>query len=118
MAHFAELDQQGTVLRVLVVNNAELMDGGVESETKGVAFLSKLYGHPNWKQTSYNGNRRKRYAGKGMRYDAELDAFIPQRPYPSWTLDPVSCDWVAPSPQPSDGGSYQWDEGSLAWVAS
>jgi hypothetical protein len=77
MAHFAELDESNIVTRVIVVANAELADGDTESEAKGVAFLSALYGHERWKQTSYNANMRGVYAGIGMRYDEAKDEFVP-----------------------------------------
>lgn len=113
MAHFAELDGNNVVTRVLVVANAELMDGGVESEAKGVAFLRSLYKHDRWKQTSYNGKIRKNYAGVGFAYDAGRDAFIPPKPFASWTLDEQTCRWVAPVPMPSGGG--KWNEATQSW---
>lgn len=117
MAHFAELNSENIVTRVLVVANAAMLVDGAESEAAGVDLLESLYGHRNWKQTSYNGNQRKNYAGIGFTYDAARDAFIAQQPYPSWTLDEATCCWVAPVPYPADGGTYYWDEAEGAWVA-
>lgn len=118
MAHFAEINVDGIVQRVVVVANAELLDAnGVESEQKGVAFLQSLYGSSTWVQTSYNGNRRKNYAGVGFSYDAARDAFVPTRPFPSWVLDEATCRWMAPVPMPTDGNQYTWDETQQAWVA-
>ena len=117
MAHFAELDANGVVLRVVVVANAELLDNGVESEHKGIAFLQTLYGGGTWVQTSYNGNRRKNYAGPGFFYDVGRDAFIPPKPFASWALNESTCRWVAPTPMPQDGGRYRWDEPTQSWVA-
>lgn len=117
MAHFAELNESNIVTQVIVVANAELMDNGLESESKGVNFLESLYGHRNWKQTSYNGNQRKNYAGIGFRYDAGRDAFIPPQPFASWTLDETTCRWVPPVAYPDDGGIYSWSESSLQWEA-
>lgn len=77
MAHFAELNEDNIVTQVVVVHNAELLDNGVESEAKGVAFLQSLFGHDRWKQTSYSGSIRERFAGVGYSYDAERDAFLP-----------------------------------------
>lgn len=114
MAHFAELDVNNTVLRVIVVNNNELLDNGVESEAKGIAFCQSLFGG-NWLQTSYNGNKRKNYAGVGFAYDAVRDAFIPPKPYSSWTLDENTCQWKAPVPYPTDGKQYVWDEEAQTW---
>ena len=115
MAHFAELDESNIVTQVVVVHNNELLDNGVESEAKGIAFLASLYGHDRWKQTSYNATIRKNYAGIGFTYDADRDAFIPPQPFPSWTLS-EACRWEPPVPMPSDGGPYQWDEDAGAWA--
>ena len=115
MAHFAELDANNVVLRVIVVGNADTADAsGVEKEYIGAAFCERLLGG-NWKQTSYNGNIRKRYAGIGYTYDAGRDAFIAPQPYPSWALD-ANTDWQAPVPMPDDGERYDWDEETLNWV--
>jgi hypothetical protein len=75
MAHFAELDENNIVLQVLVVNNDELLVDGVETESKGVDFLESLFGHRNWKQTSYNNSFRVRYAGAGMRFNIQANQF-------------------------------------------
>lgn len=115
MAHFAEIDGNGVVQRVIVVGNKDTSDAnGVEKESIGQAFCERLFGG-NWVQTSYNGNFRKRYAGIGYKYDAALDAFITPQPYPSWTLD-ANADWQAPVPMPTDGKMYAWDEAAQAWV--
>ena len=115
MAHFAELDDNNIVVRVLSVNNNELIDNGTESEGKGVLFLNSLFGHKNWKQTSYNHNFRKNYASIGYKYDQALDAFIPNQPFPSWTLDTPTCRWQPPVAYPSDGQIYVWNENTLSW---
>lgn len=115
MAHFAELDNQNTVLRVIVVHNNELLDNGVESETKGIAFCQSLFGG-NWKQTSYNGNIRKNYAGVGFTYDSSRNAFISPKPYLSWVLNETTCQWEAPVPYPTDGQQYLWNEVVQSWV--
>ena len=111
MAHFAELDGNNTVLRVIVVGNEDIQDDdGVEQESIGVAFCQNLFGSDtNWKQTSYNANMRKNYAAMGFTYDASRDAFIPPQPFASWTLDETICDWVAPVAHPNDG-DYYWNE--------
>lgn len=111
MAHFAQLDDFGFVLQVIVVSNAELLDqNGVEQEQIGVAFCRSLFGpETNWVQTSYNKAFRKNFAGLGFYYDVERDAFIPPRPYPEWTLDEETCNWIPPVPMPDDGQSYIWD---------
>jgi len=117
MAHFAQLDPNNIVLRVIVVANSDITVNGQESEAKGIAFCQSLFG-PNtrWAQTSYSGSKRKRYAGVGYSFDEQRDAFIPPQPYPSWTLDPETCDWVAPIPMPNDGDWYMWDESTQSWV--
>ena len=115
MAHFAKLDENNVVLEVHVVHNNELLQDGVESEAKGVQFLVDLFGG-NWKQTSYNGNIRKNYAGIGYTYDTTRDAFIPPQPFLSWTLNEATCRWDAPTPYPTDGQFYQWDEPTTSWV--
>ena len=115
MAHFAEIDQNGLVLRVIVVSNKDTSDAsGVEKEYIGAAFCERLLGG-TWKQTSYNGNMRKNYAGIGYTYDAQRDAFIPPKPYPSWILNEQSCLWEPPVAMPDDGKLYQWDETTTSW---
>ena len=96
MAHFAKLDENNNVIEVHVVNNNELLDdNGVELEEKGVAFLVNWSGgYLRWKQTSYNANFRKNYAGIGYTFDAARDAFIPPRPSEDATLDESTCQWI------------------------
>jgi hypothetical protein len=114
MAHFAELDENNTVLRVIVVNNTDCLDqNGHESEAVGAQFCHNLLGG-TWKQTSYNGNFRKRYAGIGYVYNAEHDAFVTPQPYPSWALD-ADANWQAPTPMPTDGKMYNWNEDTQSW---
>ena len=106
MAHFAELDENNVVLRVIVVANKDTADvNGVEQEWIGQAFCVRLFGG-NWRQTSYNGNFRKNYAGIGYTYDPVLDAFIPPQPEPQCVLDPDTCQWTCP---PNDGQSYTYN---------
>ena len=115
MAHFAELDENNVVKRVIVVDNKDTADAnGNEIESIGVAFCQKLLGG-NWKQTSYNGKVRKNYAGIGYTYRADIDAFVAPQPYPSWVLD-ADAKWQAPVPMPEDGKMYSWDEAAQAWV--
>jgi len=115
MAHFAKLDENNFVLEVHSVHNNELLQNGVESEDKGIQFLVGLFGGI-WKQTSYNGNIRKNYAGIGYTYDPTRDAFIPPQPFPSWALNETTCLWDAPTPMPTDGQRYNWDEPTTSWV--
>ena len=115
MAHFAELDENNVVKRVIVVGNNDTSDAhGVEKEHIGAAFCERLLGG-TWKQTSYNGNMRKRYAGIGFAYNAELDAFVPPKPFVSWTLNNTTADWEAPVAKPDDGKAYTWNESTLSW---
>ncbi len=117
MAHFAKLDTNNIVLDVNVVNNSDIDDLPFpESEAVGIACLNAWAGQSfNWKQTSYNGNFRKNYAGPGMKYDAVRDAFIPSKPFPSWVLNEQTCKFEAPIPYPNDGKSYLWDEETVNW---
>jgi len=99
MAHFAELDTNNIVLRVLVVDNSVIKDEqGNEVEQSGINFLKSLVGQNTiWKQTSYNGNMRKNYAGIGYTYDATRDAFIaPQPEGEGYILDEETCVWRNP----------------------
>jgi hypothetical protein len=122
MAHFTQLDANNVVTQVIVVANSDTADAnGVEKEYIGAAFCEKLFGG-TWKQTSYNGSIRKNYAGVGYAFDAERDAFIPPKPYPSWLLNEDTCLWDAPVAMPEDAGTgeppkrYAWDEATTSWV--
>lgn len=122
MAHFAKLDENNVVTQVIVVGNKDTSDAnGVEKEYIGAAFCERLFGG-TWKQTSYNGNIRKNYAGVGYTYDAGRDAFIPPKPFNSWVLVEESCRWKAPVDMPSDAGTgeppkrYEWDENTTSWI--
>lgn len=107
MSHFAELDENNVVLRVLVGDN-NMPNEGYDW------FVENLGG--TWVQTSYNGNIRKNFAGIGYTYDADRDAFIPPKPFESWTLNETTCLWQAPTPYPQDGRIYIWDEGTTTWI--
>jgi restriction endonuclease Mrr len=115
MAHFARIDENNVVTQVVVVANKDTADAdGVEKEHIGAAFLEKLFGGV-WKQTSYNGNKRKNYAGIGYTYDADIDAFVPPKPYASWVLNDAA-QWEAPVAMPDDGQMYSWDENAQTWA--
>jgi hypothetical protein len=118
MAHFAKLDDNNVVLEINVVSNDTLDNLPYpQSEPKGIVFLANWSGgHTNWKQTSYNASFRKFYAGVGYTYDFVLDAFIAPKPYPSWLLNTETCQWQAPTPYPSEGNMYTWDEATQSWV--
>jgi len=116
MAHFAELDANNVVLRVVVIGNADTADAnGVEKEHIGAAFCERLFGG-TWKQTSYNGNKRKRYAGIGYTFNEELDAFVAPKPFPSWVLNNTTAEWEAPVAMPVvEGKRFVWNEATGAW---
>jgi hypothetical protein len=116
MAHFAELNSANEVLRVTVVENKNTADvNGVEKEYIGQAHLEKVLGG-TWKQTSYNGNMRGNYAGKGYTYFADQDLFMSPKPYNSWSMSTADATWIAPSAMPTDGGMYNWDEDNQTWI--
>lgn len=117
MAHFAKLDHNDHVIDVNVVHNHMLCDSdGNESEALGIEFLVAWSGgHTNWRQTSYNGNFRKRYAHIGGTYHREFDAFIPPKPYASWILDSETCNWQPPVPKPQDQPGLVWHEPTVSW---
>ncbi len=109
MAHFAEIDENNIVLRVLVIDNSQ--------EERGQDFLAndlKLGG--TWIQTSYNNNFRNNYAGVGMIYDEIRDVFYHQSPFPSWILNENTLVWEAPIPCPVDGKFYIWNEELESWT--
>ena len=121
MAHFAKLGTGNIVERVAVVSN----DIATTGQT-GIDFLNNLHGSRDvWKQTSYNTQGgvhtlggtpfRKNYAGIGYTYDETRDAFIPSKPYNSWTLNEDTCNWEAPSAYPDDDKSYNWNEETTSW---
>ena len=108
MSHWAEVkevDGKKIVQRVFVGNNNDA--------DEGYAFLVEKLGG-EWVKTSFNGTIRKRFAGQGMEWREDLDAFIVPQPYPSWTLNEETADWEAPVPKPD--GAFKWDEATLAWV--
>ena len=116
MGHYAKIDENNVVTQVVVVDNKDMADAfGVEKEHIGAAHLEKILGG-TWKQTSYNGNIRKNYAGIGYTYDAQRDAFIPPKPFNSWVLNESTAQWDAPVPMPTDGNMYSWDEATTNWV--
>jgi len=102
MAHFAKLNSN-TVTEIIVAEQDFINSGAI-----GDSFL--------WVQTSYNGNFRKNFAGVGGTYDKVRDAFIPPKPYASWTLVEGTCQWTAPVAYPDDGKLYGWNEDTTNWV--
>jgi len=108
MSHWAELDAENKVLRVLVGDNND------PAGDEGYQWLLDNLGG-TWVKTSYNGNIRKNYAGVGYTYDEALDAFIGPKPFDSWVLNEETCRWQAPTPYPTDGKYYYWSEDDLSW---
>jgi hypothetical protein len=111
MSHWAELDNQNIVLQVTVGDNNDF------NGDEGYLWLMQNKGG-RWIKTSFNAKTngfRKNFAAIGFYYDENLDAFIPPQPFSSWRLDEFSCQWEAPTPMPTDGNLYQWDESTLSW---
>ena len=115
MAHFAKLDENNIVIQGIVINNDILLQNEIEVEQLGIDFCKSLYGQDTtWVQTSYNGNTRKQFAAVGYKYDSTNDVFIVPQPFDSWTLD-SNFDWQPPTPYPTDGKTYSWNEDTLSW---
>jgi hypothetical protein len=111
MAHFAKLGTGNIVERVEVVSNDIAI-----TEQAGSDFLNKIYNTRDvWKQTSYNNNIRKNFAGIGFTYDQQRDAFIAPKPYNSWILNETTCRWESPVAYPTDGKKYNWNESLVNW---
>jgi hypothetical protein len=116
MAYFAKLGTGNIVEQVISINNSVITDSnGIEQEKLGNDFINKLYNTRDvWKQTSYNNNFRKNFAGIGFQYDQTRDAFIAPKPFNSWVLNENTCCWESPTPEPQDG-KYRWNENTLTW---
>lgn len=110
MAHAAQIDENGIVLQVLVVPDAQ--EHRIQEYLADDCALGGT-----WVQTSYNATIRKNYAGIGYTYDAERDAFIAPQPFLSWVLNEETCRWEAPVPYPTDGLMYEWNEELTDWQA-
>jgi hypothetical protein len=123
MAHFAELNDNKVVTRVVVIGNDIPANGGTlednDMHIDGEKFCIKLFKGGIWKQTSYNNNFRKQYAGIGYTYDAAKNKFISSQPHASWALD-ANDDWQAPVTYPTDitDKTIVWDEENLRWTAT
>ena len=125
MAHFAELNNSNEVLRVIVISNDDVDSHGGELSSEAETFVASIVPHSEdgtaWKQTSYNSNFRKQYAGIGHTYDASKNKFISPQPYPSWSLD-SNDDWEAPVTYPtiteinSELVLISWDEDNQKWL--
>ena len=126
MASFAKIGLNSKVIDVQSIANEILHDSnGVEQENIGIKFLTDLTGWAIWKQTSYNtvanvhllGGTpfRKNHAAIGYIYDEDKDAFIPPKPFNSWTLNETTCQWDSPIAHPNDGQKYNWNEETQQW---
>jgi hypothetical protein len=121
MAYFAKLGTGNIIENVISINNSVITDNnGIEQEQLGNDFINKLYNTRDvWKQTSYNNNIRKNFAGIGYQYDQTRDAFIPPKPYNSWILNENTCQWEAPVAEPTtqleDNQYYSWNESIINW---
>jgi len=125
MAHFAELNSSNEVLRVVVISNDDVDANGGDESAQAETFVASIVPHSEdgtaWKQTSYNSNFRKQYAGIGVTYDASKDKFILPQPYPSWSLD-SNDDWEAPVTYPtvteidSNLVIISWNEDNQKWL--
>ena len=125
MAYFAKLGTGNIVENVISINNSVITDSnGIEQEQLGVDFINNLYRTNDiWKQTSYNNNIRKNYAGIGYQYDETRDAFIPPKPFNSWVLNEDTCRWEAPVARPEltqeqidNKNYYTWNEETQSWT--
>lgn len=120
MAHFAKIDSQNLITDVLVVANSDIQDLPFpESEPVGVAYLRSMFPDTDWKQTSYNGNFRYRYAGIGYTFYpdvGEYGGFSPPKAYPDFIFDEATCQWIPPVPYPTDGHEYYWDDAAHQWI--
>ena len=123
MAHFAELDNNNIVTRVFVVSNDVPTAAGPLGENDmhvdGETWCVNFFKGGNWKQTSYNNNFRKQYAGKGYTFDSAKNKFISPQPYDSWALD-GNDDWQSPVTYPTDDTDKHivWDEAGQKWTAT
>jgi hypothetical protein len=123
MAHFAELDGNNIVTRVVVVgNDVETAAGPLgtnDMHVDGETWCVNFFKGGNWKQTSYNNKFRKQYCGKGYTFDSAKDKFISPQPYDSWALD-GNDDWQAPVTYPTDttDKNIRWDEAGQKWTAT
>ena len=112
MAHFAELDADGTVIRVLVIEQ-DMVDTGRWGDP--ASFVQTSYNTYGGVHKTGGVPLRKNYAGIGYSYDKARDAFIPPKPFASWLLDEAKAQWAAPKPEPKDGQRYVWDEIVQNW---
>lgn len=113
MSHFAHIDDNNIVTQVIVAEQDFINSGAVGDPSKWIQTSYNTYGG----QHSNGGTPlRKNYAGIGYTYDPSRDAFYSPKPFNSWILDEQTCIWGAPTPMPTDGKIYSWNEDTLSWV--
>ena len=120
MAHYAFINENNFVISVISGVDEDIVQLNLDGTEVGGSSEAWEIWYGNFrgqtcKRTSYNGNYRKNYAGIGYYYDSIRDAFIPPKPFPSWTLNEESCLWDSPVPYPNDGKMYKWNEDILNW---
>ena len=113
MSHFAQIDENNIVTRVIVIEQ-ETVDTGLFGDPS--SFVQTSYNTRGGVHTLGGTPLRKNYAGIGYTYDSGRDAFIPPKPYNSWVLNESTCWWDAPVVMPDDGKEYTWNEDTLSWV--
>jgi hypothetical protein len=121
MAHFAKVSN-GVVTQVIVAE-PEFFNTFVDSspgEWIQTSYNTRggVHYDPNTNTASQDQSKalRKNYAGIGYTYDAQRDAFIPPKPYASWTLNELSCLWEPPTPYPNDDRRHIWNEQTTSWT--
>ena len=122
MGHYAKINDQKIVERVIVadeefINSGSVGDPAIWIKTSyntrsGIYYLPDSWEH----HPDQSKALRKNFAGIGYIYDVERDAFIPPQPFPSWVLNEFSCTWESPVPYPEDGNEYEWNEETTSWV--
>ena len=119
MSHFAEIDSNNIVTRVIVISKENIDSGNWGSPSSWIQTSYNTHGGKHYDQEGVEDSGvalRYNYAGEGYTYDADKDAFIAPKPYPSWTLVEATCQWEAPVAYPSDDKRYTWDEATINWV--
>jgi len=101
--YWARLDSENNVID-LIKADVTFIKSGLVGE------------YSEWKPCARDGSISKNMPGLGYSYREDIDAFVPPKPYPSWVLDEDIAQWQAPTPKPTDGNPYQWDEATTSWV--
>jgi hypothetical protein len=121
MAHYALLDSNNVVVKVITGVDENITQTDLDGKEVGGSseaweqFYASQHQGLTCKRTSYNNNIRAHFAGIGMKYDEQLDVFIPKQPFPSWKLNYDTFLWDAPVAKPTGGKKYRWDENNTQW---